>query len=79
MARLKRPKRLTTSAGQSRTLTQMFTDPDGDDPPQGGSGRRDDGGAGVREPRRPRPTRPGAAEMLAEPVTEEPPAELASS
>ena len=78
MARLKKPRRLKTTAGWSRAL-EVLTDQDGDDPPPGGPGRRDEGGAGVREPRKPRPTRPGAAEMLTEPVTEEPPAELASS
>ena len=79
MAKLKRPRRLKTNAGWGRALDQIFNFQDGDDPPPGGPGRRDEGGAGVREPRKPRPTLPGAAELLAEPVAEEPPAQLASS
>ena len=39
----------------------------------------DGGGAGVHEPRRPRPTLPGAGEALAEPIAPEPPTQLAGS
>lgn len=79
MTPMKRPRRLKTNAGLTFEFDLLANGLYGSDPPPGGPDRRDEGGAGVREPRRPRPTLPGAAEMLAEPTPPQSPAQLASS
>lgn len=78
MAFKRRPRKVKVGAGSGRDLERFLRDQDGTDPRPGESGP-DDGGAGVREPRRPKPTRPGAAAAVAEPAADGPPAALASN